>query len=59
MSMTRRRFLRSAATALSTIPPLAGIYSPSLSLRDGEVTGQSRTTPGPIRAALAGQGPGG
>ena len=41
------------------IPACAGIYSPSLSLGGGEVTGQSRTTPGPIRAALACQEAGG
>ena len=39
------------------IPARAGIYSPSPN--GGEGTGQSRTTPGTIRAALVGQGAGG
>ena len=39
-----------------TSSPRVRESTPSLSLRDGEGTSQSRATPGPIRAALAGQG---
>ena len=37
----------------------SGHYTPSLSLRNGEVTGQSRTDSARCGAALAGQGAGG